>query len=42
MQTEGISIKTPSIAAATVPEYITSSPMFGPWFIPEKHNRIFP
>ena len=26
---------TASIAAETVPEYSTSSPMFGPWLIPE-------
>ena len=25
----------PSIAAATVPEYVTSLPRFGPWFTPE-------
>ena len=25
----------PSMAAATVPEYSTSSPMFGPWLMPE-------
>ena len=28
--------KRPSIAAATVPEYITSSPIFSPKLIPEK------
>src|SRR5437868_9342021 len=33
--TAGVASDTASIAAATVPEYRTSSPMFGPWFTPE-------
>src|SRR6266487_456487 len=31
----GMPAARPSIAAETVPEYSTSSPMFGPWFTPE-------
>jgi hypothetical protein len=35
MATPGTPSVTASIAAATVPEYSTSSPMLGPWFTPE-------
>src|SRR5258705_10292320 len=31
----GMPAASPSIAAETVPEYNTASPMFGPWFTPE-------
>ena len=32
---DGMPRKRPSIAAATVPEYSTSSPRFAPWLMPE-------
>ena len=37
---DGFPSTSPSIAAATVPEYITSVPKFGPLFIPLKTKSI--
>ncbi|MOA35760.1 hypothetical protein D3C78_1572360 [compost metagenome] len=33
--TAGMPSRKASVAAATVPEYSVSSPMFGPWLMPE-------